>query len=215
MISSIDIQITKIDLLLYGTVLIISNIIINQLNKINIFNKTSTTLTIATLLGVALHRLFTNKISYILNNSLKIKNYNIKHFVYNLIKFGTIFITQNIVVSYFDNTGIVFDKLWFINSILTIIIYTIFNICESLLPNVGEYQQLFNDLIIVSSSSLIVSYFIYNNINNENLIESGALIVGLVVFHLIVKKFIIPKKKTKVVGSFTTIPDFNKLHNNN
>jgi hypothetical protein len=206
MISPIDIQITKVDLSLYSTVLVVSKLVDTQLEETNIFNKSWINLAIATLFGVAFHGLLTNKISYMINKSLKVNNINMKHFVYNLIKYGTIFISQKVFISFNNNIDLVFDKKWIITYFLTICTYTIFNLCKPFVPKFGKYQHLLNDIIMISMCVFIVNYFVESTINKYQLLNLYYLLCGVIVFHLFIKPLVVPKKKIKILGSFSTIP---------
>jgi hypothetical protein len=208
MLTPIDIQQTKQDLYLYSTVLIISNLVGSYLDKTSFFNKSWLNLTIATLMGVILHGLLTNKLTYIINNSFKIKNISIKKIINNFIKLSTIFISQKIITSYIAGISIIFDQEWLLTCGLTIGSYSIFNICESFIPKISNYQPLFNDIILVSTSALVVNYFYYWNINKNHIIRLVSILYGLVIFHFIIKQSAVSKNKIKKLDKKSTIPKY-------
>jgi len=194
MISPIDLQITKVDLTAYSTVLVVSNLVGSQLEKTPLFNESWMNLSVATLLGVILHGILTNKISTSINNSLNVDSESINNSVYDLIKFGTIFISQKAITSYINGKEIVFDTKWAMNSSLTIAGFAAFNTIESLLPRIGTNQPLFNDLIKVSMGTLTANYFVDGTINKGHLLNLASTLSGFVAFHLVIKQFVVPKE---------------------
>ena len=206
MISPADIQVTKVDLTLFSTVLIVSNLVGSQLQKTALFNDSWKNFALATLLGVALHGLLTNKISSMINNSLNVDNDGIKQSVYDLIKFGTIFVSQKAITSYLEGKQIVFDQKGAMTSGLTIGGYAAFNMIESFLPRVGTQQPLYNDLIKVSMGALAANYFIDGTINKAHLLSLASLLSGFVAFHLATKQMVVPKEKFETLGGISTMP---------
>jgi hypothetical protein len=205
MISPADIQVTKIDLTLFGTVLVVSNLVSSQLTKSALFNEEWMNLSLATLLGVALHGLLTNKISSMLNSSLNVKNEGMNKSVYDLIKFGTIFVSQKAIVAYMNNQNVVFDQRWAMTSGLTIGGYSLFNIfVEKMVPKVGSNQPLLNDLIKVSMGALTANYFVDGTINSAHLLELAALLSGFTAFHLVTKQLVVSKEKFEILGGYST-----------
>lgn len=206
MISPADIQVTKTDLTLFSTVLVVSNLVGSQLEKTPLFNERWMNLAVATLLGVALHGLLTNKVSSLINTSLKVENEGIRKSVYDLIKFGTIFVSQKAVTSYIEGREIVFDQRWAMTSGLTIAGYSAFNMLESFVPKVGAHQPLVNDLIKVSMGALAANYFVDGTINKGHLLNLVALLSGFTAFHLVTKQLVVPKEKFSTIGGFSVMP---------
>jgi hypothetical protein len=194
MISPADIQVTKVDLTLFSTVLVVSNLVSSQLEKTALFDEKWMNLAVATLLGVALHGLLTNKVSSMINNTLKVDNVGVQKSVYDLIKFGTVFVSQKAITSYIEGKDIVFDQKWAMTSGLTIAGYSAFNMIESLVPKVGQHQPLFNDLIKVSMGALAAGYFVDGTITRAHLLNLAALLSGFVAFHLATKQFVVNEK---------------------
>lgn len=207
MISPADIQVTKVDLTLFSTVLVVSNLVGSQLEKTALFNESWMNLAVATLLGVALHGLLTNKVSSMINNSLKVDNVGVQKSVYDLIKFGTIFVSQKAISSYIEGRTIIFDQRWAMTSGLTIAGYSAFNMIEGMVPKIGTQQPLFNDLIKVSMGALAANYFVDGTVNKSHLLSLVSLLSGFVAFHLVTKQFVVPKEKFEIEGGHSTMPD--------
>jgi hypothetical protein len=196
MISPADIQVTKVDLTLFSTVLVVSNLVGSQLEKTPLFNEKWMNFAVATLLGVALHGLLTNKVSSLINNSLNVDNMGVQKSVYDLIKFGTIFVSQKAVTSYIEGTPVMFDRRWAMTSGLTIAGYSAFNMLESYVPKVGDSQQpLVNDLIKVSMGALAANYFVDGTINKSHLLSLASLLSGFVAFHLVTKQYVVSQEQ--------------------
>jgi hypothetical protein len=196
MISPNDIQVTKTDLTLFATVLVVSNVVESQLMKAQLFNEKWMNLAVATLLGVALHGLLTNKVSGMINNQLNVDNAGVKASVYDLVKFGTIFAAQRAIVSYIEGRPIVFDQGWFMENGAIIAGYAAFNVAvQNMVPKVGdEHQPLLNDLIKVSMGALASNYLMDGTINQTHLMLLGATLAGFVGFHLFTKKLVVSRE---------------------
>ena len=208
MISPNDIQVTKTDLTLFATVLVVSNLVEGQLLKSQLFNEKWMNLAVATLLGVALHGLLTNKISSVINSQLNIDNAGIKGSVYDLIKFGTIFASQRAIVNYIEGKEIVFDQKWLMTHGAIIAGYAAFNVgVEQMVPKINDqYQPLLNDLIKVSMGALASNYLMDGTINQTHLMLLGATLAGFTTFHLGTKKLVVSKEKFALVGGHSICP---------
>jgi hypothetical protein len=205
MISPADIQVTKVDLTLFSTVLVVSNLVRSQLTQSGLFNEEWMNFALATLLGVALHGLLTNKLSSMLNTSLNVTNEGINKSIYDLFRFGTIFVSQKALVAYMKNENVVFDQRWLMTSGLTIGGYSLFNMfVEKMVPNVGNYQPLLNDLIKVSMGALTANYVVDGTINNAHLLELAALLSGFTAFHLVTKRFVVSQENFSKLGGYST-----------
>ncbi len=208
MISPIDIQVTKTDLTLFATVLVVSNVVEGQLMKSQLFNEKWMNLAVATLLGVALHGLLTNKVSGMINEQLQVDNAGVKASVYDLVKFGTIFAAQRAIVSYIEGRPIVFDQRWFMENGAIIAGYAAFNVAvQNMVPKVqDQYQPLLNDLIKVSMGALASNYLMDGTINQTHLMLLGATLAGFVAFHLGTKQLVVPKEKFASIGGHSVCP---------
>ena len=193
MISNSEIQFTKVDLTLLSTILIVSELVGSQFKSDNLFNNDWKNKSVAILLGVVLHGLLTNKISSLINNTLNTKNTIINKSVFDVFRFGTIFLSQKIIVSYIEGKPVVFDEKWLKETGLTLAGYTAFNSIESYIPLIGPYQPLMNDLIKISLGSLSAHYFTKGTIEKSELIELGSILSGFIAFHLVTKQLVTNK----------------------
>jgi hypothetical protein len=207
MISPNDILVTKTDLTLFSTVLVTSNLVLSQLSGSKLFDESWMNFSVATLLGVALHGLLTNKLSAMANERLNVDNKGIKQSVYDLVKFGTIFASQKAIVDYIEGRQIQFDQKWAMTSGLTIAGYAAFNMIENMVPRVTpDYQPLVNDLIKVSMGALLANFVVDGTINQSHLIGLGATLSGFVAFHLGTKRLVVPQEKFSQVGGHSVLP---------
>jgi hypothetical protein len=202
MISPNDIQVTKTDLALFSTVLVVSNVVGNQLLKTPLLDEQWKNFAVATLVGVAAHSLLTNKLSGALKDHFKSTDNGVNQSLYDLVKFGTIFASQKLVVAHIQGVQPVFDTKWLMSSGLTIAGYAVFNVVvQSMVPKIdAKMQPLLNDLIKVSMGALAANYFVDGTINNRHLMDLAALLSGFVAFHLLVKQHVVPQEKFGVYG---------------
>jgi hypothetical protein len=205
MISPADIQQTRVDLTLFSTVLVISNLVSYQLQKTDLFNEKWKNLAIAILIGVALHGLLTNKVSSEINKCLNVENEGVRKSVYDLIRFGTIFVSQKVITSYIEDKEIVFDNNWVMTFSLTMGGFTAFNMLEPYIPKICIYQPLLNDLIKVSMGTLTANYFMDGSIKQSHLLNLMFTLSGLGVFHLVTKQYVVPKEKFSTQCVFSTM----------
>ena len=196
MISSNDIHVTKNDLSLFITIVIVTNLFEYKLVGGALFNEKWMNSSVALLLGVALHGLLTNKLSAMVNTQLNIQNVGLKNSVYDFFKFGTIFVCQRSISSYIESKPIVFDREWMMNTGLTIAGYSAYNVVLApVMPAVDpKYQPLFNDIVKVSLGDLTAKYFISGTITKNHLMTLAGLLASFVVFHLVVKQVVFPSE---------------------
>lgn len=189
MISPKKIQNTKNDLTLASTVMVVSNLIENKLGDIKLFNNDWKKLTVATLLGFTLYSLLTHKISSTINHTFKIYNNGLRKMIEDNIKYGTIFIFQNIFLLYIENKEIFFSKEWLLFSGFTLIGFSISNVIfENILPNNIFHREMIADLLRVSLGYILAVYIINNKIYKSNIITLFATLCGWIMFHLVTKK---------------------------
>jgi hypothetical protein len=196
MISSNDIHVTKNDLSLFITIVIVTNLFEYKLVGAALFDEKWMNSSVALLLGVALHGLLTNKLSAMVNTQLNIQNVGLKNSVYDFFKFGTIFVCQRSISSYIEAKPIVFDREWMMNTGLTIAGYSAYNVVLApVMPAVDpKFQPLFNDLVKVSLGDLTAKYFISGTITQKHLMTLSGLLASFVVFHLVVKQLVFPSE---------------------
>ena len=209
MISPNDIQVTKTDLTLFATVFVVANVVENQLLKTPLFNEKWMNLSVGFLLGVALHGLVTNKISSVINNQLAISNAGVRASIYDVVKFGTFFATQRVVVSYIEGKPVVLDQKWFTEVGAIIAGYSVFTIAiQNAGPQVSDdLQPLVNDIIKVSMGALAGNYVVDGTINKNHLMLLGTVLSGFTAFHLVTKRFVVPKEKFSQIGGTSVHPD--------
>lgn len=209
MISPNDIQVTKIDLTLFATVFVVANVVENQLLKTPLFNEKWMNLSVGFLLGVALHGLLTNKISGVINTQLGVTNEGIKASIYDVVKFGTFFATQRVVVSYIEGKPVVLDQKWFMEVGAIIAGYSVFNVAvQNAVPKVSsDFQPLLNDLIKVSMGALAGNYVVDGTINKNHLVLLGTVLSGFTAFHLITKRIVVSGDNFLLFGGTSVRPD--------
>ena len=210
MISSNDINVTKNDLSLFITIVIVTNLFDYRLLGTPLFDEKWMNSSVALLLGVALHGLLTNKLSAMVNTQLNIEHLGLKNSVYDFFKFGTIFVCQRSISSYIENKPIVFDRKWMMESGLTIAGYSAYNIVLApVMPAVDpQYQPLFNDLVKISLGDLTAKYFVNGTITKEHLMNLSGLLTSFVIFHLVVKKLVFPNEKFGNVKSSSALTQY-------
>ena len=197
MISNNDIEVTKVDLTLMSSILLVSHFVNYQfaVSKEELFNNSWNNVALATLLGFALHSLLTNKLSALLINNLELDNPSSILIVYDIIKYGTVFITKEFVSAQLNNRPANFDVKWQMESGFTLLGYIIYDFCSVKLPNVGEkYQLLYNDVVKIGLGELTANFMINHTITTQNLISLGGMLSGIVVYHLFLRNMIVDKK---------------------
>jgi hypothetical protein len=190
MISPQDIQVTKTDLTLVGSVVVVSNLVNNMLQNTPLFDQQWMNSSMALLMGVIIHGLFTNKISSMVNQN--VDNEGLRNSIYDLVKFGTFFTAQHAITSLLEGKPIVFDQKWVMSSSLVIGGYSLFNMfVKDMVPKVDEqFQPLLNDIVKVSMGSLLSNLVMDGTITQTHLMGLGASLAGFAVFHLVTKKLI-------------------------
>jgi hypothetical protein len=206
MTSPTDIQITKVDLTLFATVLTVSNLVYYQLFPgRSLFDNEWMNSSVATLLAVALHGLVTNKLSATINTQLDTKNAGIENSVADLVKFGTIFAAGKVFLHLMKNEQIVFNQAWFTQHGTIIAGYALFNmLLKQYVPVVSDKQQpLLNDLIKVSTGALLSVYVMQKALPTKDVYELGGVLAGFVVFHLLTKQLVVPVEKFSDMGGIS------------
>jgi hypothetical protein len=147
MISPNDIQVTKTDLGLFSTILVITNLVNHQLSKTPLLDDDWKNLSVATLVGVVVHSLLTNRLSAGLKEQLHSNDTGVNMAIYDLVKFSTIFGAQKLVISHLEGKKPDFDQEWLMRSGLTIVGYGAFSIAvQSMMPKIAiKYQYHHSD----------------------------------------------------------------------
>lgn len=205
MISPADIQVTKHDLTLFATIMVVSNLVENQLLNTPLFSESWMNLTVATLLGVALHGLLTNKVSSFASKQLKIKQTGVVESVYDLVKFGTIFASQRAIVNMIEGRPVVFDRTWLMVHGSIIAGYALFNVAVkgTLMKAVGRVGRLgatarntVHDLIKVSMGALLANVVVDGTVTKTHLMLLAATLAGFVAFHFGTKVLVLGGERT-------------------
>ena len=191
--SSDDIKVTKYDLTLAATFLVVSNIGERYLLNTDLMDQKWQKVALATLIGFAAHGLLTNKLSTFINDKFKIVSGSSKAAVYDIVKYSTVFVCQQALVQYMDEKPIdLSDVKWQLVSALVIAGFVLFQLfIKDVLPKVGENQPLLDDLVKISMGTLLAAHFAQGGVNERNLKSLAALLAGYAVFHLYTKKFVV------------------------
>jgi hypothetical protein len=191
-ISPNDIKVTKNDLTLFTTIVIVTNLVDNQLFQTKLFDEKWQHKSVAILLGVALHGLLTNQISSAINTQLNLHKSRVSLAVYDLVKFGTIFTSQRAIVNYIEGKKIVFDKDWMTESSAIIAGYGVFSVgVEQMLPKLSKTMQpVLNDTVKVTMGAIAGNYALDGEINKRHLMSLSGLLLSFLIFNLFTKKLV-------------------------
>jgi hypothetical protein len=192
MLSPKDIQVTKLDVTLAATFLVVQNIIVGVLMKTEMFTNQDLLMGLATIIGFALNGLLVSKLSDMVNRQLNVQSVGMQKSIYDLFRFSTVFISQRALGAYFQGQPIdLTDTTWLMTSGLTIGGYALFyNFVESNMPSVGQHQPLANDLVRVSMGSLLASVVVTGTVTQSDLIKLGGQLAGFVAFHMVTKNLV-------------------------
>jgi hypothetical protein len=198
-ISPNDIKVTKNDLTLFTTILIVTNLVDNQLFKAKLFDDKWQHKSVAVLLGVALHGLLTNKISSAVNTQLNLHKSSVSLAIYDLVKFGTIFTSQRAIVNYIEGREIVFDKRWMAESSAIIAGYGVYSVgVAQMLPKLSKTMQpVLNDTVKVTMGAIAGNYALDGEINKTHLMSLSGLLLSFLIFNLFTKKLVDPPEPCK------------------
>jgi len=205
MISPNDIQVTKTDLSLFSTILVITNLVNHQLRNTPLLDDNWKNLSVATLVGVVVHSLLTNRLSSGLKEHINSSDTGVNQALYDLVKFSTIYGAQKLVVAHLEGKKPDFDQEWLMRHGLTIVGYGAFSIIvQSMMPKVdNKYQPLVNDLVKISMGALLADYAVDGTITHMRFMELVSLLLSFVVFHIFVKQHIVPEEKFGSYGAFS------------
>ena len=206
-ISPKDIQVAKVDVTLGATVAVVSALVSQQLLKTKGFTEEWKAMSLATVIGFAVHALVTHNLSSVVSGQLNVDNEGMNKSVYDLFKFGTVFLSQKYVYGMITNTPVVLDEKWMMESGLTIAGYSMFNVAvEKMMPQVGQHQALVNDLVKVSMGELLAKFIIDKAITQEHIMKLISTLAGFTAFHLVTKNFVVPKEKFTTLGGYSIQP---------
>ena len=206
-VSPKDIQVAKVDVTLAATVVVVSNIVSQQLLKTPAFNEEWKNMALATLIGFAFHALVTHNLSSMVSKQLNVDNEGMNKSIYDLFKFGTVFLSQKYIYGMLTNTPIVLDNKWMMESGLTIAGYSIFNVVvEKMMPAAGMYQPLVNDLVKVSLGELLTRLVVDKTVTTRHLLSLMSTLAGFAAFHLVTKNLVVPREQFTKVGGYSVLP---------
>jgi hypothetical protein len=162
---------------------------------------------LATLIGFAFHALVTHNLSSVVSKQLNVNDEGMNKSVYDLFKFGTVFLSQKYIYGMLTNTPVVLDKKWMMESSLTIAGYSIFNVVvEKMMPEAGMYQPLVNDLVKVSLGEILTRLVVDKTVTTKHLLNLISTLAGFTVFHLVTKNLVVPREQFTKVGGYSVLP---------
>uniref|UniRef100_A0A6C0EDZ4 Uncharacterized protein n=1 Tax=viral metagenome TaxID=1070528 RepID=A0A6C0EDZ4_9ZZZZ len=206
MISNYDMDVLKIDLTVISTIVLISHVLNSTLNnKEVLFNNQWINVSLATILGYALHALLFHKVSSMISNNLKLENEVAITVLFDIVKFGSIFVSKEIILAYMTNRPINFNTQWQMESGFTILGYITFDALKVKVHIMQNYDIIFNDIIKLSLGQLSANYFMNNTVTYENFMNMLVNAVGIAAYHLIIKNFVTDNKSI-YTGALTSLP---------
>lgn len=187
-----DTRLVKHDLTIWVTIIIISNIVHYKFKNRDIFDSEWLLYSLGSLFGLVIHNLITSKLTLYLIRKFKIKNYNTKLALSDIIKWSTVYILNNIIVSCIKNKDIVFHDEWLKLYGGIIFGYVLFDLfIEKEIYNISNKNI---DLIIdvfKSALGIFMGYFISGGFLRIDFIHILVSVeIALVFYYFVVKKFI-------------------------
>jgi hypothetical protein len=195
MITQGDIDNSKFDIVLIGTLVIVTQVVKSQtLSDISITDRTFINSTLAILIAFVLYDIILNRFAVSIISASKIKNKQALAAMNDIIKFSSVFIIKEYGMSMVYPSSQSFSKTWMMRSSGTVLGYAIYNLLSPYMMNVGSENQLFyNDVMKVSFGDLFSGYLVNNTLDYTDLINVLGSIVGLGVFHLFSRKIVSDK----------------------
>ena len=189
-----DNNLLKQDLSAWFVVVVIFNICNSTMKEKDPFDIEWFYYSLASLFGISVHSLITKNITIFIIKKFKIENIRIIKALNDTITLSTVYILNNIIFTHFIHKDKMFSEKWLKLSsgiILGYIFFDLFIEKEILNINMDEKNyELISDLI-KSGIGLLLGFFISDghiNINGAHNILSVE--IALIVYYLIVKKFI-------------------------
>ena len=192
MIEDFDMKLAKTDVIMMASVFIVQHLLDSQVHPMHpkLFNDKWMKLTFAALLGFALHGLITNKISFAINNNLSSSNVGIHNSIYDIVKFGTVFVVAEAVSAQLVGRPMDYGTKWQMASGLRIAAYCAFDMVESSLPQVGQFQSVYNTLIKVGAGEVLAYMVMDGTMSNANLYSTISLLAGFAAYELFIKQMV-------------------------
>ena len=183
MLSTIDIENTKRDVIKATTTLIISHILRSQYFKTEMFSQAWLYQSLATIIGFTLHGLYISRF-----NKLKVfSNFNKyqKAALKDVIKFGSVFVIQHIALALITTGNVDFSMSWIKTHTLLILGYIIFHMV--LVNKLPSTEQPILDIAKISSVVLFNDYVEDSTIGPRTIPELVTTYIGLFIYHKYVK----------------------------
>jgi len=205
MIQDFDMQLAKTDVIMMASVFLVQHLLDSQVHPMHpkIFNDKWVKLTFAALLGFALHGLITNKISFAINNNMNNTNVGINNSVYDIVKFGTVFVVAEAVSAQLLGRPMDFGTQWQMASGIRIAAYCAFDMVETSLPQIGQFQSTYNTLIKVGAGEVLAYFVMDGTMSNNNLYSTISLLAGFAAYELFVKQVV----TSNGVNSMSSLPN--------
>ena len=106
----------------------------------------------------------------------------------DIFKFTTIFVVREFIIAYIRGRPVNFGHAWILDTTFTILGYIVYNLIASYIPSIGqEYKPALHDIIKVALGNLSATYAL-SNYTSTNLLSTGGLALGVIVYHLIFYK---------------------------
>jgi hypothetical protein len=154
------------------------------------------------LIGFILFDLLVYNIPKFIRNNFNINTNLSIGILYDIFTYGFVFIFYNLTNKYLYGIE---DPKWFFESFLIILIYSIFNILKLNIPKYITSNILYSDLLKYSVGYIITKYILYRGMPKINIYELVGLLLGIIIYHLIVKDLI--TKPTDIYrGGLTSLP---------
>jgi len=206
LISNVELYTARSDVVLIVTVLALHNFYYFRTKDYNMNNEMWKLF--ASVVGFTLNAFVGSKIGLAISDQLNIKNNAINQCIYDAIKFGIVFLSQQVTTSYMLNgTFGLNDNAWLYKSVFTIVGYWIFNLIQIFLPDVDpEYKPLFEDVIKVSIGALFSQYVITNTITVDSIVGLVVTLLGFTLYHTLSKKVVVDKDVRTIFGGESILP---------
>ena len=203
MIQDFDMQLAKTDVMMMTMIFLVQHVLDSQVHptKPMLFNEPWMKVTIASILGFALHGLITNKLSLAAKQALNNPNPGVNNAIYDIVKFGTVFVVGEFVSAQLLGRKPDFGPKWQMASGLRIAAYCAFDMVESSLPQVGSMQSLYNTLLKVGFGEVLAYYVMDSKLTTNNLYSTMSLLAGFAVYELVGKNLLTSMQPPKMSHS--------------
>jgi len=189
MISEIDFLITKSDIILGFSIVVLLNIFESIFINKQLFNDTWLNESLGIVLGFSLHGLITNRISYKINKKIDRKKIELRQSIYDIIRFTTVFITQYIIINLINNNFS--NTIWLEEGGLMIIGFIIYNHIKKhiQITKNNKFKYIISDILKLSLGNLLAFIIIDGNLTYNKFINYVGRLTGLIVYHIIAQNY--------------------------